>query len=119
MKRSIIAPHLMRRSRTSQPRKRTSHLKELYYIGAIVVIVVATIFSIWGRGGYLEFRRTQAELELQRVRVEALKKQNRQRLQNIEALRSDPRALERYAREKGYGRADEIIQQLPDQSGRK
>jgi cell division protein FtsB len=96
-----------------RPRRRVSHVKEIYYIASIVALVAATLFSIWGPGGYLEVKRAQAEVELRRGRVDDLRKGNQQRLENIQGLRSDPRTQEKYAREKGYGRSGELIQQLP------
>jgi hypothetical protein len=55
------------------------------------------------------------ELEMRRGRVDQLRKGNQSRLDRIQGLRSDPQTLERYAREKGYGRNGEIIQQLPEE----
>jgi cell division protein FtsB len=95
-------------------RNRPSHGKEIYYILCIVVVVGITVFSIWGPGGYLELKKAKLELENQRSRVDALKRSNEDRVRTIQALRSDPETLERFAREKGYGKADEIVQQLPE-----
>ena len=94
-------------------KKGVSHANEVYYILSIVALVAATVLSIWGPGGYMAMKRSQAELELRRSRVDALRKGNQQRIENIHGLRSDPHAVEKYAREKGYGRSGEIIQQLP------
>jgi cell division protein FtsB len=95
-------------------RSRLSHAKEIYYIVCIVLLVVITMFSIWAPGGYLEMKKARRELEAQRARVEALKRNNQERMQSIQALRSDKEALERLARENGYGRPGEIVQQLPE-----
>jgi len=48
--------------------------------------------------------------------VDALKKSNAESIKTIETLRSDRDAIERYAREDGYGRENEIIEQLPEDS---
>lgn len=95
-------------------KNRPSHGKEIYYIICIVVVVFITLSSIWGPGGYLELRKARLDLENQRNRVGALKSSNEDRIQSIQALRSDPETLERRAREKGYGKSDEIVQQLPE-----
>ncbi len=98
-------------------RKNTvSHVKEIYYLLCIVVFVVGASFSIWGPGGHLEARKTRAELDAHRARVAGLKQSNAERLQSIEALKSDKEAMEKYARKQGYARKDEIIQQLPETS---
>jgi cell division protein FtsB len=79
-----------------------------------VVVVVITLSSIWGPGGYLELKKAKQDLEDQRNRVDALRRSNADRMRSIQALRSDPETLERHAREKGYGKSDEIVQQLPE-----
>ncbi|HSW38717.1 MAG TPA: septum formation initiator family protein [Acidobacteriota bacterium] len=96
-------------------RSRVSHKKELYYILCIFVLAVIMGFSFLGPGGYRDLRRAQIQLEEQKVRVEELKRSNNERLQSIEALRHDREAIERYAREKGYGREGEIIQHIPEE----
>jgi cell division protein FtsB len=95
-------------------RSRPSHGKEIYYILCIVIVVIISLSSIWGPGGYLELRKAKQDLENQRNRVDALKKSNEDRMGSIQALRSDPETLEKRAREKGYGKSDEIVQQLPE-----
>ncbi len=88
------------------------HKKELYYISLIMAVGFILFLSIFGPNGYLELKKARSEVQRQKARVEALQRSNAKRLQNIEALRSDPEAIERYAREKGYGRENEIIEEL-------
>ncbi len=92
---------------------RISYKKELYYILCIVALLIVLLFSFWGPGGYRDLRKARLELQEQRVRVEELKRRNFERMKSIEELRSNKGALEKYAREKGYGKEGEIIQQLP------
>ncbi len=99
-----------------QRRTKVSHARELYYILFIVMVVALGLFSIWGRGGYLDLKRTQRELEFRKARIEAIENSNRERMRSIQALKSDKRAVEKYAREKGYGKKGEIIQQLPQEN---
>lgn len=98
----------------AKPKNRLSHKKEIYYILCIVVLAVIMLFSLFGPGGYRDLRNARIALQEQRARVDELKHSNYERIKNIEALRSDKEALERYAREKGYGRDGEIIQHLPE-----
>jgi cell division protein FtsB len=100
-------------------RYRISHKKELYYILCIVAVTIILLFSFLGPGGHRDLRKVRLELQERRARIEDLKRSNENRMKNIEALRSDREALEKYAREKGYGREGEIIQQLPSQPGEK
>jgi cell division protein FtsB len=99
----------------ARKKKRISYKKELYYIFCIVALLGVLLFSFLGPGGYRDLRKARLELQEQRIRVEALKRKNHERMKSIEALRSDKEALEKYAREKGYGRKGEIIQQLPQE----
>jgi cell division protein FtsB len=95
-------------------RRRTSHGKEIYYILCILFIVGFALFTIVGSGGYRELQKARLELETHKLRADALQQENRRRIQAIQQLKSDKAALEKYAREKGYGKAGEIIQQVPD-----
>jgi cell division protein FtsB len=90
---------------------------EIYYIILILTILVASAATIWGPGGYLEMKKNRADLETRRARVKALELSNKARLDEIRNLRDDRETLERYARQKGYGKRGEIIQQLPAPSG--
>jgi cell division protein FtsB len=97
----------------------TSHKKEIYYVICIVAVVIVLLISFLGPRGFRELRKARLELQEKRQRVEDLRNSNIDRRKNIEALRSDREALERYAREKGYGREGEIIQQIPSQPEKK
>ena len=94
---------------------RISYKKELYYILCIVALLVVLLFSFLGPGGYRDLQKARLELQEQRVRVEELKRKNFERMKSIEEFRSSREALEKYAREKGYGKEGEIIQQLPQE----
>jgi len=98
----------------ARSRRRTSHGKEIYYILCIMFIVGFALFTIFGRGGYLELKKARLQLETHRDRVNALKQENEQRLDTIQQLKSDKGALEKYAREKGYGKEGEVVQQVPE-----
>jgi cell division protein FtsB len=93
-------------------RYRLSYKKEIYYILCIVAVAIILLFSFFGPGGYRDLQKARSQLQEQKKRVEELRRRNDERMRKIEALRSDRDALENYAREKGYGREGEIIQQL-------
>jgi cell division protein FtsB len=100
-------------------KNRLSHKKEFYYILCIVALMVVLLFSLWGPGGYRDLAKARLQLQAHRENVEELKRSNYDKMRSIEALQSDKDALERYAREKGYGREGDIIQQLPDKPEKK
>jgi cell division protein FtsB len=94
---------------------RLSHKKELYYILCIVAFFIILLFSFFAPGGYIELIKSREGLADQKRRIEEIKRENHNRMQTIEELRSSKEALEREARKKGYGREDEIVQQLPQE----
>ena len=94
-------------------RRRLSHKKEVYYIVCIVAVLVIFVFSFFGPGGYRELQKSRLELQDERIRVDQIERQNSERMKSIKRLRSDRNTLEKYAREKGYGREGEIIQPIP------
>ncbi len=94
-------------------RRKVSSWKEAYYILSIVGAIVAAAMTVWGPHGYLDLRKAQVGLQVQKARVDELKRANEDARSRVRALKSDPRALERVARERGYARGDEIILQLP------
>jgi cell division protein FtsB len=95
-------------------KRRTSHIRELYYILCIVAVLVILLFSFLGPGGYRDLRKARLAVQSQRSRVDRLERDNSSRMRSIEKLKTDPNAMEIKAREKGYGREGEIIQQLPE-----
>ena len=99
----------------ARSRKKISHGKEAFYIICILLVSLVGIFSYFGPGGYLEMKKAQIELETHRNRVEILRKTNEERMRTINSLREDSDAIERYAREKGYAKKDEIILEIPSQ----
>jgi cell division protein FtsB len=98
-------------------KRRHQYGNEIYYIILILTILLASAATIWGPGGYLEVKKNRADLETRRARVKALELSNKARLDEIRNLRDDRETLEKYARQKGYGKKGEIIQQLPAPAG--
>jgi cell division protein FtsB len=93
-----------------------SHAKEVYYILCFAVVLLLALFTLLGPEGYLKMKEDESGLEAQRERVDLLRQQNEAQLERIRSLKSDEKTLERYAREKGYGRKGEIVQELPEPS---
>lgn len=96
-----------------QSGRRNTYGSEIYYIVLILAILITGAATIWGPGGYLEMKKNQADVQDRRSRVKALQMSNKARLDEIQNLRDDRETLEKYARQKGYGKKGEIIQQLP------
>jgi cell division protein FtsB len=94
-------------------RTRTSFAREIYYILCLALFIVSAFFAFWGPGGWRELKKAQLEMEVRRARVDALDRQNNERLKSIEALKSRKDEIERIARQEGYAQEGEIIQRVP------
>lgn len=94
-------------------RKRVTHAKELFYICCILMVLLIGLLSIVGPAGYIEMRKAQADLVAQTARVDALRKSIEHQTNAVNGLRDDEKAIEEYARKKGYGKKGEIIQEVP------
>ena len=95
-------------------KRRISHKKELYYILCIVAVLFILLFSFFGPDGYRDLQKARLKVQAQQVSVGRLERDNNSRLKSIEKLKTDPNAMEKRAREMGFGREEEIIQQLPE-----
>ncbi|MCI0402527.1 MAG: cell division protein FtsL [Acidobacteria bacterium] len=62
----------------------------------LLALVVHTVF---GEHGYLALRRQQQEMDRLQQEVQRLEEENKRLAAEIESLKSDPRAVERVARE--------------------
>ncbi len=109
---------ILSRIRTTMARhqKRVSHAKEAFYIICIVIVMLIGLFAYMGPGGYLEIKRMQGELATHQSRVDALQKSKQEHQNAINGLadtRKNNEAIETLAREKGYGKKGEIVQEVP------
>jgi cell division protein FtsB len=96
----------------TRQKNRISHKKELYYILCIVAMLAILTLSFLGPGGYRDLQKARLQLQEQRVRVDRLRRSNSELVKSNEALQSDRKAIEGIARENGYAKSDEIIQQV-------
>ena len=96
----------------SAPRRRWQR----FFLGllglALLALVVHTLF---GEHGYLELRRRHQELEHLRSEIQRLEEENHRLAEQIKALKTDPRAIERAAREElKMARPGEKVIALPN-----
>ncbi|MGO9640432.1 MAG: FtsB family cell division protein [Candidatus Acidiferrales bacterium] len=72
------------------------------------------VHDIFGDHGFIAMRRTQKEIEQMRGDISKLNDENRALSDQVTALKSDPRTIERIARdEMGLARPGEIIFKVP------
>jgi cell division protein FtsB len=99
----------MRRQQTQPPFWRRHLLKIL-----ALALLALGVNDIFGSHGYLAMRRSQQEIEQLRGEIEKLNEQNRELAEHVEALRTDPKTIERIAREEmGLAKPGEMIFKLP------
>jgi cell division protein FtsB len=78
------------------------------------VLALLFVHDIFGAHGFMAMRRTQKEIERLRSDIDRLNAENQQLGDEVKALRSDPKLIERIAREEmGLARPGEIIIRLP------
>ena len=84
-----------------------------------VVGVLALAYAIIGNNGYLELRRREGKNRDLRSKAEELRRENKEIKNEIRALKSDPKMIEKIAREElGMVKPGEVkITTNPDRQG--
>jgi cell division protein FtsB len=84
-------------------------------LGLALLSIVLVIHELFGENGYLALRRKREELRVLEEQVQKLQQENQKLEQQIKALKSDPAAIEKLAREQmRMARPGEIIYLLPE-----
>lgn len=79
-------------------------------------LFLIAIHDVFGSHGLLAMRRTQSQIRELRGEIDRLNQENSDLSKQVQALRTDPKAVERIAREEmGLARPGEMIFKLPDQ----
>ena len=82
----------------SQPKQR-SFFQRLSLLMVAIVGVLAFAYAIMGNNGYLELRRREVRNQELRSKADELRLGNKEIRNEIRALKSDPKAIEKIARE--------------------
>ncbi len=97
-----------------RPRNETLRRKAMA-LTAFVVFACLTLGALFGDRGFLHLRQEQARSSALARDIEALRAENEALAAQIQALRSDPRTIEKIAREElGLAQPSEIIYLVPD-----
>ena len=86
------------------------------YGGALLglLLFALVVHDIFGTHGYLAMRRTQQEIKKVRTHIQQLQKENVQLEEEVKDLKSDPRKIEKIARDElGLAKPGEIIIKIP------
>jgi cell division protein FtsB len=99
--------------RTAEERLRS--LMRQYGRGLLgLLVLVMIVHDVFGTHGFLAMRRTQNEIKKVKADLEALSKENAVLEQEVKDLNSDPRLIEKIARDDlGLARPGEIIIRIP------
>jgi len=86
-----------------------------YGRGLLALFVLALlVHDVFGTHGFLAMRRTRAAIEKTQKEIERLNRENRQLADEVKALKTDPRYMEKIAREDlGLARDGEVIIKIP------
>jgi cell division protein FtsB len=80
-----------------------------------LALFLLAIHDVFGSHGLLAMRRAQAELQELRGQIDKLNQENGDLSKQVQALRTDPKAVERIAREEmGLARPGEMIFKVPE-----
>lgn len=80
-----------------------------------LTLLLLAIHDVFGSHGLLAMRRTQSQIQQLHGEIDRLNQENGDLNKQVKALRSDPKAVERIAREEmGLARPGELIFKLPD-----
>ena len=81
-------------------------------LGLLVLVMI--VHDVFGTHGFLAMRRTQNEIRKVKADLDALSKENAALAQEVKDLNSDPRLIEKIARDDlGLARPGEIIIRIP------
>lgn len=87
------------------------HMREILCLALFALLV----HDIFGPHGFIAMRRTQREIDEIRTQIGKINDENKSLTDEVSALKTDPRSIERIAREEmGLARPGEMIFRLPE-----
>jgi cell division protein FtsB len=90
--------------------------RKLASAGVGLLACLLAYHVVFGANGMMAWEQKRAEYRQLQQQIDDLQKQNRQLEQHIKALKSDPEAIEKEAREQlRYARPGEVIYVVPPQ----
>lgn len=90
--------------------------RKIATIAVLLLAVVVGYHVMFGENGMLVYQKKRAEYRILQKDVDRLQKENQALSDQIKSLKSDPKAIEKEAREQlRYARPGEVIYLLPGQ----
>jgi cell division protein FtsB len=88
--------------------------RRLGTVAAVALILALMLHAMFGANGMVAYRQKRAEMQSLKTEVDRLQKENEESAARIKALKSDPKAIEKEAREQfGYARPGEVVYVTP------
>jgi cell division protein FtsB len=87
---------------------------------AVVAMIAACLFAhaLLGQNGWMSYRQKRAEYQKLQKQLQRMDDENQRLDAEIRGLKSDPKAIEREAREQlRYAKPGEVIYLLPEEPG--
>jgi cell division protein FtsB len=78
-----------------------------------VALLAFAVHDVFGAHGFLAMRQTQKEIEQLRTDITRLDHENGALAGQVKSLKTDPKTIERVARDMGMAKPGEIIFKLP------
>jgi cell division protein FtsB len=92
--------------------------RKAWAVASLLALVALVVGSLFGDRGILQLLMQRKRAELLQHELQDLRAENRRLATEIESLRSDPRAIERIAREQlGLARPGETVFILREEQG--
>jgi cell division protein FtsB len=74
--------------------------KKIFVLGVVCLLLIMVFTAVFGKKGVMDLRRSRRELAAQADRIRALEAERDRLTAEIRRLETDPRAVEKAAREK-------------------
>lgn len=79
-----------------------------------LLVLVMLLHDVFGTHGFLAMRKTQGEIKRVQANLDQLNKENQELEQEVKDLKTDPRLIEKIARDDlGLARPGEVIIRIP------
>jgi len=100
------------------PSEAGAHMRKNAWQLLGLALLVLLVHDIFGSHGIVAMRSTQKEIEDIRAQIGKINEENKSLTEEVNSLKTDPRAIEHIAREEmGLARPGEMIFKIPDSAG--
>jgi cell division protein FtsB len=110
----------LKRIRSVSPNEVAEYVRRNTREILFLALFALLLHDIFGTHGFIAMRRTQKEIDEIRMQIGRINDENKSLTDQVNALKTDPKSIERIAREEmGLARPGEVIFKLPDSSKQK